>query len=465
MKPRFWPEDTLARRFATTIVLAIVVALVPALAAVRLGGVWGQPPIGEIGLLERANDIVRLVEAAREQERPALMDAVTNAIFRADWYPARSVVSVMLDAAWDRRAATSRMTDHADDWRYMQAFKSNGQQRPVVNFSSEMREYPREKLHAGSPDGANPYFLALRLADGSWIVFTAPHRVWGIKRQTRIGIAVALLILSTMAASAIATYQLGRPIRRFTEAVRRFGTDPRAAPIPETGPRELRMTIVAFNAMQGQIQKFVEDRKAMLAAISHDLRTPLTKIRLRGEFVEDEEQRSRLFQDVADMQAMVDSTLAFSRDDFQDEATTTFDFAEMLRTIADDYGDQGTEILYDGPEHVAFQGRPFALKRAFTNLVDNAVKYGRAPELHFSTSEQRIVVQVKDSGPGIPAGAEEQVFAPFYRLERSRNRATGGVGLGLTSARAVIRAHGGEIHVRNRPTAGLEVEVALPVLR
>jgi signal transduction histidine kinase len=166
--------------------------------------------------------------------------------------------------------------------------------------------------------------------------------------------------------------------------LRRFGTDPRASPIPEAGPRELRSSIGAFNAIQAQIQNFVDDRTTMLAAISHDLRTPLTKIRLRGEFVEDEEQRARLFRDVDDMQAMVDLALAFFRDDFQGEETTAFDFPEMLRTIVDN--DQGSEIACDGAEHVPFRGRPFALKRAFTNLVDNAVKYGRSPELEFRVS-------------------------------------------------------------------------------
>jgi signal transduction histidine kinase len=258
---------------------------------------------------------------------------------------------------------------------------------------------------------------------------------------------------------------LSRPIKEFTEALRRFGTDPRASPIPEKGPRELRSSIAAFNAMQAQIQTFVDDGTIMLAAISHDLRTPLTKIRLRGEFVEDEEQRARLFRDVDDMQAMIESALAFFRDDFQGEETTTFDFPDMLRTIADDYSDQGFEIAYDGAEHIAFRGRPFALKRAFANLVDNAVKYGRAPELEFRSSGQQFVAVVRDSGPGIPPEATEQVFAPFYRLERSRNRATGGVGLGLTSARAVIRAHGGDISLRNRPTGGLEVEISLPIAR
>jgi signal transduction histidine kinase len=206
---------------------------------------------------------------------------------------------------------------------------------------------------------------------------------------TRIGLGLGLLTISIAAVSAIATHQLARPIRQFTDALRRFGTDPRAAPLPETGPREVRASISAFNAMQAQIQRFVDDRTAMLAAISHDLRTPLTRMRLRGEFVEDEEQRMRLFRDVDEMQTMVDSALAFFRDDFQGEETTTFDFPELLRTIAEDYADQGCEIAYIGTDHVAFRGRPLALKRAFANLVDNAVKYGRAPELELCCFEQR----------------------------------------------------------------------------
>jgi signal transduction histidine kinase len=231
----------------------------------------------------------------------------------------------------------------------------------------------------------------------------------------------------------------------------------------ENGPREVRASIAAFNAMQAQIQRFVDGRTAMLAAISHDLRTPLTRIRLRGEFIEDEEQRKRLFRDVEEMQVMVDSALAFFRDDFQREENTTFDFPELLRTIVDDHNDRGAGIIYSGPEKVAFTGRPFALKRAFANLVDNALKYGKAPELELLYEEQKLIVQVRDSGPGIPHDAIEKVFSPFYRLERSRNRGTGGVGLGLTAAQAVIRAHGGDIHLSNRVTGGLEVKVILPI--
>jgi signal transduction histidine kinase len=452
MRIKFWPEDTIARRFAMTIASAIIVALTLIGAVIQFAGLWGRPLVHQAALLERANDIVRMVEVAPERDRQALADAVANATFRLDWYSATSTVAVMLDAA-----ATLKTI------RDLPQFESGGHRRRLVYFTSANQGPLPSGLRRGRMDYLNAYFLAVELQDGSWAVFMAPHRIWSLESSTGIGLTLVVVIVSIAVVSTVATFQLSRPIRAFTAALRRFGTDPRAAPIPETGPRELRSSIGAFNAMQAQVQKFVDDRIAMLAAISHDLRTPLTKIRLRGEFVEDEEQRARLFRDVDDMQAMVDSALAFFRDDFQGEETTTFDFPEMLRTIADDYSDQGSEITYDGAEHIAFRGRPFVLKRAFTNLVDNAVKYGRTPELQFCSSEQRIVVVVRDSGPGIPPEATEQVFAPFYRLERSRNRATGGVGLGLTSARAAIRAHGGDISLRNRPSGGLEVEVTLPV--
>jgi signal transduction histidine kinase len=451
MKIKLWPEDTIARRFALTIAVAIVVALGLTEALIQFSGIWGRPSIREIGLLQRADDIVQMVEAAPARMRPTLANAVADPAYRVDWYSATSAVARKLDAA---AKVSSPMK--------LPGFESGGHRRKIVYFTAENRQQVMAGLSTGDTGGPHAYYLSAALKDGSWVIFMAPSRVWGIGEQARIGVVLALLIVSIAIVSAFATYQLSRPIREFTEALRRFGTDPRAAPISETGPRELRASIAAFNAMQAQIQKFVDDRTTMLAAISHDLRTPLTRIRLRGEFVEDGEQRMRLFRDVDDMQGMVDSALAFFRDDFQREETTTFDFPEMLRTIADDYSDQGAGVSYEGPERVAFRGRPLALKRAFANLVDNAVKYGRMPELELCCSDREFVVIVRDSGPGIPPEAAEQVFTPFFRLERSRNRGTGGAGLGLTSAQTVIRGHGGDIRLRNLPTGGLEVRVTLP---
>jgi signal transduction histidine kinase len=452
MKFKSWLEDTIARRFAMTVVLSIVVAVALAVLVTHFAGVWARPSASELGLAARAADIVRMIEATPAPERQALVQAADNAAFRVNWYDAASAVSAILDMAPD----LMRSND-------LPGSETAGDPRRTVRFTTENHDELLSALHFDRTSDPNAQFAAIELRDASWVVLTAPDRFWGLGLGERIVLGIVLLIVSIGVVSTIATYQLARPIREFTDALRRFGTDPRAALLPEAGPREVRLSISAFNAMQAQIQRFVDDRTTMLAAISHDLRTPLTRIRLRGEFVEDEEQRTRLFRDVDEMQAMVDSALSFFRDDFQAEQTTTFDLAELLRTIAEDYCDQGCEISYNGAEHVAFRGRPSALKRAFTNLVDNAVKYGRSPEVELRCSHQRFVVMVRDDGPGIPPEFAEQVFTPFFRLERSRNRATGGVGLGLTSAQAVIRNHGGEISLRNRPTGGLEVEVGLPV--
>ena len=445
------PRDTIARRFALTIVMAVVIAIALAAAAAKLGGVWGRPSAEEMGLPERVNDIVRLLEAFPPAERQAAADLVANADFHVDWHAAGSSASIMLDAAAS-----------VEPLKKLPIYDRNGRRRRLMHPDRRNSGVSVAGLHGAVPGRPGAFVLSVEISDGSWVVFTAPVRFWGIDGTARAEVVLALLALTVLGISTAAACQLSRPIRQFTEAVRRFGNDPRAAPLLVRGPSELRDTVIAFNAMQAKIQAFISDRTTMLAAISHDLRTPLTKIRLRGEFLEDDDQRARLFRDVDEMQAMVDSALAFFRDDLQDEETTAFDFPELLRTIADDYADQGHEVAYGGANQLTHCGRPFALKRAFTNLVDNAVKYGQAPALELRRRGEFIEVAVRDSGPGIPAAAFETVFAPFHRLERSRNRATGGVGLGLTSARSVIHGHGGSITLHNRKAGGLEVRVTLP---
>jgi signal transduction histidine kinase len=193
------------------------------------------------------------------------------------------------------------------------------------------------------------------------------------------------------------------------------------------------------------------------------LRSPLTRMRLRGEFIDDPEQQARLFRDVDEMQAMVDGALVFFREDAVAESTTTFDLSHVLLTIANDCADQKIEVPYTGPAHAVYQGRPFALKRAFSNLVQNAIKYATAPQIELSCVGTAYVVIVRDRGPGIPEDALQNVFRPYYRLDKSRNRATGGVGLGLTVAQNIVQAHGGEITLSNRSGGGVEARVTLPL--
>ncbi|GAB5101303.1 ATP-binding protein [Caballeronia sp. HLA56] len=447
----FRPPDTIAWRIALTVGSAIIGVLTLSIAANELGGFWASPAALENALLGRVDDIVRLIDAAPSSYRDTLAASLRVPKVSANWYPAKTVIARDLAVA-----ATTRKIDLDD-----KIVGTDGHPRAIVRFNSAdglSGHLPYQRIAQQKVD-----FFAVQLSDDSWLVFTDEGRQWALPQPAQIAIALGVVGISILAASVLATYFLSKPIRWFANELRRLGSDPRASAIPEVGPKELRSAISAFNVLQARLRQFVEERTTMLAAMSHDLRTPLTKIRLRGEFIEDDEQRARLFRDVDDLQAMADSALAFFRDDFKDEDATLFDFGVLLRTIADDYADQDRPVCYTGPERFPFSGRPLALRRACMNLVDNALKYGNLAELTLTYSSTQIEVGCADSGPGIPPHAFEKVFEPFYRLEQSRNRSTGGMGLGLTSTRAVILAHSGRIVLRNRAEGGLDVKITFPL--
>jgi signal transduction histidine kinase len=448
----FWLPDTIARRFALTQVLAVAVTLALVGLFRTIGGAWSHEPLEKSSLLNEAADIVRMIEAAPSSFRQGLAAAAAPGEFRADWYPAGSRASASLESA-----------PRGEDANAQKTISAHLQRAVAVITPGASGSVPPGIVDDPSRPLA-PYMLGVQLNDGSWLVFSVMKRSWGMPWADRWAMWLGFLALSVTLVTAVAARQFSRPIERLAAAVRQFALNPRAPPIAETGPRELQQVIRTFNAMQTQIQKFVAYRTMMLAAISHDLRTPLTRMRLRGEFIEDQEQQARLFRDVDEMQNMVDEALVFFRDDATAEETTSFDLPRVLLTIANDYADQGIEIGYAGPAHAAYWGRPLTLKRAFNNLIDNAAKYGKSAEIELSCEETTFVVAIRDRGPGIPPDALYDVFRPYYRVDKSRNRSTGGVGLGLTVAQGIIQGHGGEIILNNRPEGGLQVRVVLPVL-
>lgn len=451
-----WSQDTIARRFALTIMAAVTSTALLSGMVVSFAGAWLQPPANDAGLAQAAISITHAIDVAPPALRPALAAATTTPIYRVEWHPVDGPLAAML-----------RQRTGLNDLQEPLAWLADLNPRSLM-FAATVDSPAAAYLHHDFLSDPHPRFLAIRLKDDSWLIYAHTHRSRdAIIRALRAGIVLTFLLLSAAAVSLVAARQLSRPIERIADAARQFGTNPQAPPIAESGPRELRGVIRAFNAMQGQIQKFVGYRTAMLAAISHDLRTPLTRMRLRGEFVEDAEQQARLFRDVDEMQAMVDGALAFFRDDANEEAVTAFDLGGLLTTIADEYADQGVAVAYEGPSHAVYRGRPFALKRAVTNLIENAVKHATPPAVTLEQvlGEQvpeMVAIVVRDHGPGIPEDALEQVFSPFFRLDRSRNRVTGGVGLGLTAALAIVRGHGGDITLTNRPSGGLEARMTLP---
>ncbi|MCW5699450.1 MAG: HAMP domain-containing protein [Rhodospirillales bacterium] len=306
---------------------------------------------------------------------------------------------------------------------------------------------------------------SVELRDGTWLSFAAflppLQPVWA----SRFALIALLTTAAAVAASVWAVRRATKPLSTLATAAERLGMDVDAPPMVVQGPREVRTAALAFNNMQGRLQCFVKDRTQMLAAISHDLRTPLTRMRLRAELVENAEDRDKMVADITDMEAMIAAALSFIRDEVTQEARKPVDLAALLESICDDAREAGADVSYEGPDHIPFLGRVLALKRAFTNLIDNAVTYGGRARLMTTVNADTVTVSIDDDGPGVPEPDRERVFEPFTRLDESRNRETGGMGLGLAVVRSVIRSHGGDVTLANRPDGGLRVTVSLPTGR
>lgn len=344
--------------------------------------------------------------------------------------------------------------------------------RYIISFALPDATPPFQRRFLGLPPPPPddlPPFNTGPTRPQSWVTITSLIYTPQPWRSPQFG--AAFIVMSVLGAIMIfwAVRQLLVPVKTLAEAAERLGRDVVNAPdLPETGPHEIVTAAIAFNTMASRIRKFVQDRTFLLTAISHDLRTPITRLKLRAEYMEDEEQRLKMLADLDEMEAMVAATLAFGRDITTSEPITRIDLAILLRTIIDEAGDGSPEhaeaLSYTGPAHLAINARPLSLKRALMNLVGNSMKYGDAARITLTQKTAASVeIDIEDNGPGIPAEDAETVFEPFRRLETSRNRETGGSGLGLSIARNIVRAHGGDISLRNLPKNGLRARVTLPL--
>ncbi len=315
--------------------------------------------------------------------------------------------------------------------------------------------------------------VGLALPDHGWLAVTvrvpAPE-LW--HSPLDLGLFLGLTALAAVL-FLIVVRRLIAPITALTQAAEALGRDVDAPPLPEAGPREIAAAAAAFNRMAGRIRRFVQDRTFLLTAIGHDLRTPITRLKLRAEFLEDDEMRRKILADLDEMEAMLAATLMFGRDAAASEQATTLDLVALIRTVLDEAADAAPDVAehltYAGPERLLLAARPLALKRALANLIANAVKYGDGAAVRLRPPEGRMaaggmaVIEIEDGGPGVAEADIERIFQPFQRLEASRNRETGGSGLGLPIARNILRAHGGDVTLTNRPSGGLRATVSLPV--
>jgi signal transduction histidine kinase len=283
----------------------------------------------------------------------------------------------------------------------------------------------------------------------------------------------SLVSMAVMAAAiaiivVVVVRRITRPMQELAVAADGLGRGEMRGPVAEKGPEEVRRTTRAFNRMRERLQRFVDDRTRMLAAISHDLRTPITTLRLRAELLDDEEARRKILDTLDDMEQMTEATLAFAREEAAAEDTRKVDLAALVSSICADLSDIGRDVVFADATPTPYACRSAALKRAIRNLIENAVTYGTRARVHLEDGNDDFKVIIDDEGPGIPAADFERVFTPFVRLEESRSRDTGGIGLGMSIARSIIRSHGGDIVLANRAAdasggpAGLRATITLP---
>ena len=442
---RLWPRS-LAARTAVVLLVGLVIVQVAGLAIHALDRIEVQRLAQMRDIAVRVISAYRTVMIAAPDQRTAVLDELRHSP--------------------GLRAEVSQ-TPPAQDLPDVQPFRQR-LIRVNLNLVPLMGVPHWRGLRVQWDDSRHLLLIGMRMPDGDWLNLSVPLEPL---RPWHSPTFLAAFLLMTVAAAGLTLWAVRRltaPVRTLAAAAEALGRDVNAPPLPEGGPLEVATAAAAFNTMAARIRRFVQDRTELLTAIGHDLRTPITRMKLRAEFVEDDELRGKMLADLEELEAMVSATLAFGRDARTTEPVSSLDMAELLRTLLDETGDtrpnDASKLAYEGPPHLTVHARPLALKRALANLVSNAVTYGGSARVRLAPpTDGMVTIEVEDDGPGIPPGELERVFEPFYRGEPSRSRETGGVGLGLPIARNILRAHGGDVVLANRPMGGIRATVTLPV--
>lgn len=404
--------------------------------------------------------------SAFESQRPSGLDTAMVALAAAaDGLPAegrRALVSAAQQAGMTVR--TSDGGELLGDV-YTRSLEQRMQQR-LAPLGIEVLAAGHEPVKADeSPRLLGHYgdiVVRLRLSDGS-ILELSEQAHWSLPRFLLQVLPVVLVVgLGLAALSLWVARRVTAPLERFAAAAERLGRDVNAPPLEARGPRELRRAAEVLNHTQQHIQRLLDDRTYMLAAIAHDLRTPIMRLYLRAELLPDADQQARMDSDLAEMEAMIGAALAFAREETAPQPRGPVNLDDLLGRVCDELTEAGQPVTLHRGGDVVLEGDAGGLKRAFRNLIENAVRYGTRADVGWRVRPDRVEIVIEDEGPGIPESERERVFAPFYRLESSRSRESGGTGLGMTVARTAVRGHGGDIRLENRPEGGLRQIVTLP---
>lgn len=308
-----------------------------------------------------------------------------------------------------------------------------------------------------------PFRVALRDPDGGWQLIEPRDQGLFDNRERRFILLFLLSALAMLPAAWAFARRLAQPIEQFADAAERLGRDPTAPPPAIDGPAEVGRAADALAGMQARLQAYVADRTRMLAAIAHDLRTPLTRLQFRLESLPDGPARTGMSRDVAEMEAMVAATMNLARMESEAGKRQRLELGSLVERVAEDMAMVGRKVSADCADTLIVEGDPVALRRLIQNLLDNGEAYGGRAHARAWRDGDSAVIDVEDEGPGLPPEEMARVFEPFYRLESSRSRATGGTGLGLAVVRSSARAHGGDVTLENRPEGGLRARVRIPL--
>jgi signal transduction histidine kinase len=418
--------------------------------------------------IARANAVARLIAVSAEPVHPQVLRASATSLSRY-WLSAEPPPTAEKWVEAARRelllALPARPAEHPDQQEFLLNSRITADDLPTplparwVQLPAAGRQQGGRLLELKAWNGIG---YATAIAPDRWLnavyakpeVIKSPHRYY-------LSLAVAALVLSLLAVWG--ARRVGRPLQRLTESAERIGRGETVPPLPEEGADDIRRTAVAFNLMQSRLRVFVEDRTRMIADISHDLRTPVTLLRLQTEFVSDVETRDKMIATLDEMQSMMEATLAFTREESRTEPARIVDMDALVESVCDDLFSLGRDVTFADGERIPWCCRPDSLRRALRNVIENAVRYGERARVRLEISARGLLILIEDDGPGVAEADMERVFSPFVRLENSRNRETGGGGLGLAIARGILRAHGGDISLSNRPSGGLLATLLLPV--
>lgn len=414
----------------------------------------------------RTVNLVRLLDSMNAAERQRLAPALSGPGMRVVFIDAAAVETSTTPASLLLREQLRRLLPE------LQRIEVASSDQPLTPLADQrglhqrmMRGMPGHGpmafMHGDLlPTGA--FRIQVRLSDGAWVRLERAVPGELLYWPTRLLWTVLFMLLSVLVLALVAVRWVTRPLRMLADAAHELGRNIERPPLPTDGPTEVAEAARAFNTMQQRLGRFIGDRSRILAAVSHDLKTPITRLRLRSELLDDEALRDKFQKDLDDIERMVSETLEFMRGTEMEEASQPIDMVALVESLREDAGESGWEVQVEVEAAHPYTGKPVALRRCLNNLIENAVRYGRRAHVAVEEDEQSLRIVIRDEGPGVPPEELERLFEPFHRLEASRSQHTGGSGLGLSIARNIARAHGGDVTLANGETGGLVATVSLP---